>query len=312
MNFVVKFDDMATANVKSGLNVCSICFEDFKRPKYLPCLHSYCESCIGTYFTSEFDKQGDSLSEIACPICRKAVEKPQGVSTAEEWAKQLPVNHLLLSMMEISNFEKRPKECFLCEGQGKTGSATSWCTKCQQGLCDNCLHLHELIARSDGHKIVNISDISSLDPTTLSADVPCDRHPKKKIEAYCFDHHVPCCVSCVMINHRKCDKVEDSEKAATELRSSNIYTKMEEDFLNIKSRLEVHCTRQKANIEHFQFRAFEIRSQISELRRKINAHLDNIQSNVEQDLAVAEKQRQPEMEERESSLSGDIKRVDTR
>ncbi|XP_063436829.1 uncharacterized protein LOC134718265 [Mytilus trossulus] len=37
------FDDLLT---------CSICLETFKDPKYLPCLHTFCEACIHTYINS--------------------------------------------------------------------------------------------------------------------------------------------------------------------------------------------------------------------------------------------------------------------
>ena len=45
---------------------CPICLEQFKDPKVLPCLHSYCHECI-----VKLNKTGNY---ITCPECRMTVE----------------------------------------------------------------------------------------------------------------------------------------------------------------------------------------------------------------------------------------------
>ena len=45
---------------------CAICLEQFKDPKVLPCLHSYCHECI-----VKLDQTGN---KITCPECRTTVE----------------------------------------------------------------------------------------------------------------------------------------------------------------------------------------------------------------------------------------------
>ena len=44
---------------------CSICFEIYKDPKTLPCLHSFCKECIDN-LTSKGHTKGHP-----CPICRE-------------------------------------------------------------------------------------------------------------------------------------------------------------------------------------------------------------------------------------------------
>ncbi|XP_070560147.1 tripartite motif-containing protein 2-like [Ptychodera flava] len=42
--------------------LCGICCERYKNPKILPCLHSFCEPCLG--------KLADEMGAITCPVCR--------------------------------------------------------------------------------------------------------------------------------------------------------------------------------------------------------------------------------------------------
>jgi hypothetical protein len=51
------------------LLTCTICLETLKVPKYLPCLHTFCETCIHTYITSS--EKGDKSTGFKCPICRR-------------------------------------------------------------------------------------------------------------------------------------------------------------------------------------------------------------------------------------------------
>lgn len=45
---------------------CAVCMEQFKEPKVLPCLHTYCKACLGKLVK----KQG-SDQIITCPECRQ-------------------------------------------------------------------------------------------------------------------------------------------------------------------------------------------------------------------------------------------------
>ena len=49
---------------------CSICFERFKRPKILPCLHTFCQLCIQRHFDIYKLLHGGRLS---CPTCRELI-----------------------------------------------------------------------------------------------------------------------------------------------------------------------------------------------------------------------------------------------
>ena len=54
--------------------VCKICLEDFRNPKCLECMHTFCEQCIETHVFSEtsYKKYSDYRKCIA-PMCAKTV-----------------------------------------------------------------------------------------------------------------------------------------------------------------------------------------------------------------------------------------------
>lgn len=53
---------------------CSICFDTFKDAKVLPCLHSFCQTCITRHYEVYKLKNGNRLS---CPSCREMLPVPK-------------------------------------------------------------------------------------------------------------------------------------------------------------------------------------------------------------------------------------------
>ena len=48
---------------------CAVCFEQFKEPKVLPCLHTYCKGCL-----VKLVKKKGRNHIITCPECRQEVK----------------------------------------------------------------------------------------------------------------------------------------------------------------------------------------------------------------------------------------------
>ena len=48
--------------------------EEFKSPRSLPCLHTFCQTCLGDYLVRKHVRPGTSF---ACPTCREAVVLPR-------------------------------------------------------------------------------------------------------------------------------------------------------------------------------------------------------------------------------------------
>ena len=78
---------MAAERMKKVTNLLTsaVCYEMYKKLKYLPCHHSYCAEC-----TAKFTKE----SQIICPECREMSTTPPG------GVKDLPNSFFINNLMD--------------------------------------------------------------------------------------------------------------------------------------------------------------------------------------------------------------------
>ena len=72
--------------------ICPTCRELYKKPKYLPCYHSYCEECLVKLMVH---------SNITCPECRKTSVIPSGE------VKQLPNNFFINRLLDEVTLKRK-------------------------------------------------------------------------------------------------------------------------------------------------------------------------------------------------------------
>ena len=108
---------------------CSICLDIYKRPKMLPCHHSFCAECLKEIpFTSKGESTGGLLH---CPVCRHPAESPQGD------ASHFPAAFMAVSMLELYNVMRSQKEnASLCPEHRRPLEAR--CHTCEKFVCLEC------------------------------------------------------------------------------------------------------------------------------------------------------------------------------
>ncbi|CAG2206303.1 TRIM56 [Mytilus edulis] len=283
------FDDLLT---------CTICLEIFKEPKYLPCLHTFCKSCINTYIVSTV--KDNNPSGFKCPVCRRSVsiddEKP------DTWANNLPGNHFILSLIDKRELQKPDKLCDTCE-QDKQ-KAISFCTVCQEAYCETCRKAHKIFKMSKSHKIIPITDINAETSTSsLHAHVTCKEHPDKTIEVYCQDHSKPCCTVCATVHHRKCEQVVTIDKAVTGIKESekakNLMTKLTETSNTLGKVLQ----NQKTNKENFENGIETVLQEIITLREKVCKHLNELEAKLRNEVNSSRKENSIKLDDETTDLS---------
>ena len=79
---------------------CGICLEPFKKPRGLPCLHSFCEECLERWAKANNKDSYSKPSVIVCPNCKKAVAIPA------EGIQGFPAHFLVNSLQETLDMEK--------------------------------------------------------------------------------------------------------------------------------------------------------------------------------------------------------------
>ncbi|CAC5358933.1 TRIM56 [Mytilus coruscus] len=222
------------------LTTCSISLEIFMKPKYLPCLHTFCEKCIGAYLTSTFEPGKNQSAE--CPICRSVIQIHESGLSANEWANRLPDNVLLISLIDSINLKNAGKVCTSCERMGEKTEAKFACIDCSDTLCENCNRYHKHHKIFENHEVIPIEKFTSAFEFPVKFQSSCSKHKNEKLKLYCSDHKIPCCSVCVSVEHRKCENVCTIEDAALIYRDSNtvqnlqkILTLMAGDVNNILS-----------------------------------------------------------------------------
>ena len=270
------------------LLTCTICLETLKVPKYLPCLHTFCETCIHTHITSSV--KGDTSTGFKCPICRQLVSFEEKGGNPETWSTQLPRNHFVHSLLNRNAIIKCEKLCNSCERNGKSNKAISWCIVCEEGYCETCKNYHKSLKVTLQHAMIPLKDIkeSNID-SCISGVVFCTEHPEKTIEIYCNDHSKPCCTVCATVHHRKCEHVATIDKAVYGVKKSSkaieLLTKLKDTSVKLS---EILKTRED-NINRFEEETNAVLAEIRKVRESVNKHLDEIEGKLRSEMTSTEK-----------------------
>ncbi|XP_053386239.1 uncharacterized protein LOC128550699 [Mercenaria mercenaria] len=201
---------------------CPICFEKFRDPKGLECLHTFCESCIHEYII-KLEEERNILDGIECPLCRHITIVKDSDQPPETWAKSLRPNYALVSILETMKSAPERQQikgeckCFPCLAQDLDIPASVYCNTCKEHQCDDCQKCHDRFSYMKGHEIIKLEPgIKQAGLKKLRKFCQCDIH-SKHLEFLCKDENVLCCGTCAIVKHRKCDSViEISEMASSE------------------------------------------------------------------------------------------------
>ncbi|XP_052075315.1 tripartite motif-containing protein 45-like [Mytilus californianus] len=116
--------------------------------------------------------------------------------------------------------------CGTCDRRSRTTEAVKYCTDCQEGLCSECLDFHGSMKSSTSHHVI---DIHAVDGIGFNISKFCKVHPDMVLEYFCSDHDALCCRSCMVSDHRSCDKILPIEVAAKDVKISTIYEEIVTD-----------------------------------------------------------------------------------
>lgn len=179
---------------------CRLCGNEYKEPKYLPCLHSFCHRCLRKYIAKNADIEG----YFACPTC--ATE----VSFSEEENVELPDNPLARRMSGNALIPKaKERLCKFCKNAGDFVKPVSHCTECNDFLCASCTSQHQLQEETALHQIESADDYIAQIKSQLMSEaknhvIPrcCEFYDQYDIEAlFCVDCDISVCADCHTKQH---------------------------------------------------------------------------------------------------------------
>ena len=154
----------ALQKVEEHLN-CSVCLENFTRPKFLPCHHAFCQDCLGHL---PYQKSPEGRYSLKCPMCQRPAYLPEdgiaGFPTAFHIANFMEVRKELskltdthkmasVSAVAVTDSHLNPVKHPSLECSKHDKNLNVYCHTCDQLICHECtFHNHK------GHKHDPISD----------------------------------------------------------------------------------------------------------------------------------------------------------
>jgi len=138
---------MAAEQMKkvTGYLTCPVCYELYKKPKYLPCYHSYCEECLVKLVVQ---------SNITCPECRKTSGVPSG------GVEKLPNNFFINRLLDEVALKRKVEgeeeaRCDLCI---REDAVEVLCLDCSAFLCSFCVNNHRHSRDWKDHNLMPLND----------------------------------------------------------------------------------------------------------------------------------------------------------
>ncbi|XP_029436119.1 E3 ubiquitin-protein ligase TRIM56 [Rhinatrema bivittatum] len=180
---------------------CKICLEQFKKPKILPCLHTYCEACL-----EELNANG----QLRCPECREEITLSVG---------SLKTNFFINSLLDlIHSTSENDLTCTLCPliNKGSSQEAVSRCLDCSDNMCHICANGHRYSRLTYDHQVVSICDYVAGkydEEIRLRQAVKCQLHQGEHLRFLCTQCASLICRECRVTQHLDHECLSLSEAA---------------------------------------------------------------------------------------------------
>ena len=277
---------MAAAELKKAIEnlTCPVCYGVFRKPKFLPCHHSYCEQCL--------DKM-QVESKIKCPECRKEATVPSG--GVKELANNFFVNRLVDELILQSKVNGGANvSCDKCE---EDDPAVTYCPECAFFLCNVCNEAHKRDKTSRSHGVVPFGEMESV-PVQSKPKIPMCKEHNNELKFYCETCKELVCLYCTIKDHvgHDHDTVKlKANKYIPELKEiNNSIEKMIEELNNAhnsiyKVRCDIKQQREEVYKEIDQYYS-EIINKLMEQKKQTVKQLDDIKSQEDKQLETLQEE----------------------
>ena len=275
---------MATDNLS-----CPVCYQLFKKPKYLPCHHSYCEHCL---------EKMQVQCKIICPECRKeAIVPPGGVKDLDN---NFFINRLVDEFILKRKVEGEAEvKCDECCGDDPV---VAFCPDCTMFLCDVCNECHKRSVKSRGHGIVPLTELRSKKDVAIQPKpkaMMCSEHDIELL-FYCETCDQLVCMYCTVKDHNGHN--HDTVKKMVDKHRQELKKVTAPVQQMIKGLSHTHD-----NIEKM---TKKIRQQGDEVNGKIDQHYDRVIQKLMEQKEQLKQQVRHTVSQKEKAVTTQLEKVE--
>ncbi|XP_070185409.1 E3 ubiquitin-protein ligase TRIM56-like [Littorina saxatilis] len=190
---------------------CTQCHKHFTSPTMLPCLHTFCATCVAALSETDVTNGNQvQMVQLQCPLCHSTVTTPRETSP-------LP---FLQSLCQLYAFKHSSSQvCSYCKFDGKSEPAESLCLDCVDDMCEPCAKAHRKTRVTRNHVIAPYEQIQKglYDHDIRACLLPqCSKH-SSQFAHFCCDCTQLACKTCLTDSH-KGHKLDSMEAAVGRLR----------------------------------------------------------------------------------------------
>ncbi|XP_053391013.1 uncharacterized protein LOC128553852 [Mercenaria mercenaria] len=145
----------------------------------------------------------------------------------------------------------------------------------------DCSNIHKTYAFMKNHKLVKAKDIKekpvSFDMKGLDQ---CDEH-QEVLKFFCEDENQPCCSTCAIVDHQKCNSVVEIQTIAE--RSASTSSKLKASLQDIREKAETVVKYTKSSKEQLDQDVKEVSLKIRRMRDNVMKMFDDLERSVAKD-----------------------------
>ena len=197
--------------------------------------------------------------------------------------------------------------CNICYHANESKLAATWCPECEDFLCTDCNRHHSRSSATKQHIVISMENYQKFPSSIQSIKNRCTKHGNK-YEFYCLIHGDPCCVMCTRDDHRHWQELRPILEVTENAKSSKAIVHIERDLKYIDAAFEKMKSDITNNITDIDQQKRKFLSDISDMRKSLNHHLDQIEKQTVEEMVSAENNLQVEL--KKVLVSMETKRTD--
>ncbi|ESP02692.1 hypothetical protein LOTGIDRAFT_137956, partial [Lottia gigantea] len=183
--------------VSIDLCSCGICDRPTISPKCLPCMHTFCKSCLNCHILEELEANQNGKKTFQCPRCGVSIQIPQ--NSVEPHTDNFKDDVFVNRLSEVISIYNVDKLCDICDRSDIESPAVDWCTDCFDSMCQKCKTVHLNGRATSRHSVIQLEELRNMsveDITKRQKSTTCRNHEREIVKFYCDRCKIALCGIC--------------------------------------------------------------------------------------------------------------------